>query len=118
QALSYLILGRPLQSQQDNNVVGSAAISIGLNQAAPLTRALGERLGVQDLQLDTEGSGNTQRIVASGYLTEKLSIRYGISLFEAANRLALRYDLTEELYLEAASGLASSLDIFYSRDYR
>lgn len=117
QALSYLILGRPLQSQQDNSVVGTAAISIGLNQAAPLTRALGKRVGVKDLQLDTEGSGDSQSIVATGYITDKLSIRYGISLFEAANRLALRYDLTEQLYLEAASGLASSLDIFYSRDY-
>lgn len=117
QALSYLLLGRPLKSEQDSNVVGSAALSIGLNQAAPLTRAIGERLGVEDLQLESEGTGESQRIVATGYLSEKLSVRYGVGLFNAVNRLALRYELTERLYLEAASGLASSLDIFYSRDF-
>lgn len=117
QALSYLVLGRPLQSEQDSNVVGTAALSMGLNQAAPVTRAIGERVGVEDLQLGAEGSGDEQRIVASGYITDKLSVRYGVSLFDTANELALRYDLSRQLYLEAASGLASSLDIFYSRDF-
>jgi translocation and assembly module TamB len=36
---------------------------------------------------------------------------------EPANNFALRYELSKRLYLEAASGLASSLDLFYRRDF-
>ena len=56
-------------------------------------------------------------MVATGYLSEKLSLRYGVGVFEPVNTFALRYELSRRLYLEAASGLASSLDLFYKRDY-
>ena len=56
-------------------------------------------------------------VVASGNITDKLSLRYGVGVFEPANTIALRYQLTKRLYLEAASGLASSLDLFFKRDF-
>ena len=65
----------------------------------------------------TEGSGATTSVVASGELSERLSLRYGVGVFAPANTIALRYELTKRLYLEAASGLASSLDLFYKRDF-
>ena len=117
QALSYLLLGRPLQSEGDSNVVGEVALSMGLSQTAPITRDIGERVGIRDLQLETEGYGQDASVVASGYITEKLSLRYGVGLFQPVNRIAVRYDLTQRVFLEAASGLANSLDIFYQRDY-
>ncbi|MOA41121.1 Translocation and assembly module TamB [compost metagenome] len=56
-------------------------------------------------------------MAASGYISDKLSLRYGVGVFEQGNVFALRYELSKKLYLEAASGLASSLDLFYKRDY-
>ena len=56
-------------------------------------------------------------MVASGSITDKLSVRYGVGVFEPANQLALRYELTRRLYLEAVSGFASSLDFFYRIDF-
>src|SRR3546814_10701065 len=41
--------------------------------------------------LDTQGSGVATSVVASGNLTEKLSLRYGVGVFEPANTIALRY---------------------------
>ena len=117
QALSYLVLGRPLQSEGDSNAMERAAIGLGLAQAAPVTREIGERVGIEDLQIETEGRGDDTSVVASGYLTDKLSVRYGMGLFQPVSRVALRYELSRRLYLEAASGLASSLDIFYQRDF-
>jgi translocation and assembly module TamB len=38
-------------------------------------------------------------------------------VFEPANTIALRYLLSKKVYLEAAGGVASSLDIFYKRDF-
>jgi translocation and assembly module TamB len=56
-------------------------------------------------------------VVASGKLTDRLTLRYGVGVFEPANTVALRYQLTKRIFLEAASGLASSLDVFYRRDF-
>ncbi|SFR50362.1 translocation and assembly module TamB [Marinobacter daqiaonensis] len=117
EALSYLILGRPLQSQGDQGSMSRVALSLGLRQASGLTRGVGEAFGIEDLTLEAEGSGEEAAVVASGQLTEDLSIRYGVGLFEPITTVALRYDLGRYFYLEAASGLASSLDIFYTRDF-
>lgn len=118
QALSYLVLGRPLgNTGEDNNMLAEAALGLGLAGSAGITGSLASSLGIDDFQLDTEGSGNSTSVVASGNLTEKLSLRYGVGVFEPANTIALRYKLSKKVYLEAASGLASSLDIFYKRDF-
>jgi translocation and assembly module TamB len=116
-ALSYLILGRAPQSQGDEGQMRNAAISLGLNQAAGITRGVGDELGIRELTLEAEGSGDQAAVVASGYLTDELSLRYGVGLFEPFTTVALRYDLGRYFYLEAASGLAASLDIFYTRDF-
>jgi translocation and assembly module TamB len=118
QALSYLVLGRPLgQNSGDNNMLAQAALAMGLAGSAPLTGGLAQGLGIKDFQLDTAGSGTSTSVVASGSLSERLSLRYGVGVFEPANTIALRYELSKRLYLEAASGLASSLDLFYRRDF-
>ncbi|TBV10075.1 translocation/assembly module TamB domain-containing protein [Phytopseudomonas dryadis] len=118
QALSYLVLGRPLSSgSEDNNMLAQAALALGLAGSSSVTGSVAETLGIQDFQLDTEGSGNTTSVVASGNLSERLTLRYGVGVFEPVNTVALRYALSRRLYLEAASGLASSLDLFYKRDF-
>ncbi|MEF9900494.1 MAG: translocation/assembly module TamB domain-containing protein [Pseudomonas sp.] len=118
QALSYLVMGRPLgTSGEDNNMLAEAALGLGLATSAGVTGSLASSLGIDDFQLDTEGSGNSTSVVASGNLTERLSLRYGVGVFEPVNTVALRYKLSKKVYLEAASGLASSLDIFYKRDF-
>lgn len=118
QALSYLVLGRPLGSTgEDNNMLAQAALGLGLAGSSDLTGSLAKSLGIDDFQLDTQGSGASTSVVASGNLTERLSLRYGVGVFEPANTIALRYLLSKKLYLEAASGIASSLDLFYKRDF-
>jgi translocation and assembly module TamB len=118
QALAYLILGRPLGADGgDSNLVGQAALALGMAGGAPLAKNLANTLGIEDFQLETEGSGVSTQVVAAGYITEKLSLRYGVGVFDQANQLAIRYDLTRRLYLEAVSGFASSLDFFYRIDF-
>ncbi len=118
QALSYLVLGRPLGTDSgENNMLAQAALGLGLAGSASITGNVAQRLGIQDFQLDTEGSGTETSVVASGRLTDRLTLRYGVGVFESANTVALRYQLTKRIFLEAASGLASSLDVFYRRNF-
>ncbi|PSF07017.1 translocation/assembly module TamB [Marinobacter halophilus] len=116
-ALSYVILGRPPQGRGDDGQMSQAALSLGLTQASKLTQGIGDELGIRNLTLEAEGSGDGAAVVASGYITDELSLRYGVGIFEPITTVALRYDLGRYFYLEAASGLASSLDIFYTRDF-
>ncbi|MCC6077430.1 translocation/assembly module TamB domain-containing protein [Pseudomonas sp. GCM10022188] len=117
QALSYLVLGRAPDTSGEQSMVSQAALALGLAGGAPVAGALAERLGIKDFLLDTEESGGDSSVVASGYLSDRLSLRYGVGMFETGNVVALRYELSKKLYLEAASGLASSLDIFYKKDF-
>lgn len=116
-ALSYVILGRAPRGQSDDGQMSRAAISLGLTQVNKVTGKIGEGFGIRELTLEAEGSGDEASVVASGYLTDDLSIRYGVGIFEPISTVALRYDLGRYFYLEAASGLAASLDIFYTRDF-
>lgn len=118
QALSYLVLGRPLSTNgEDNNMVAQAALALGLAGSSSTAGKLASGLGIKDFDLDTSGSGDKTAVVASGRITDKLSLRYGVGVFEPANTIALRYMLSKKVYLEAAGGVASSLDIFYKRDF-
>ncbi|EON94064.1 hypothetical protein MARLIPOL_00893 [Marinobacter lipolyticus SM19] len=116
-ALSYVILGRAPQSRGDEGQMSRAALSLGLTQASKVTQGLGDELGIRNLILEAEGTGDQASVVASGYITDELSLRYGVGIFEPITTVALRYDLGRYFYLEAASGLAASLDIFYTRDF-
>lgn len=118
QALSYLILGRPLTGTgEDDNLLAQAALGLGLMGSSGITTSLANHLGIKNFELDTEGSGNDTAVVASGKINERLSVRYGVGVFEPASTIALRYKLSQRVYVEVASGIASSLDIFYKRDF-
>lgn len=118
QALSYLVLGRPLNNTgEDSNMVAQAALALGLAGGSSTAGKLASDLGIRDFELDTSGTGDKTNVVASGKITDKLSLRYGVGVFEPASTIALRYMLSKKVYLEAAGGVASSLDIFYKRDF-
>ncbi|WPN96319.1 translocation/assembly module TamB domain-containing protein [Pseudomonas sp. MUP55] len=117
-ALSYLVLGRSRTNNgEDNNMLAEAALGLGLMGSAGVTTDIANKLGIQDFDLDTQGTGNNTAVVASGKINDKLSLRYGVGVFEPANTIALRYLLSKKVYLEVATGVASSLDIFYKRDF-
>ncbi|MBS3805107.1 MAG: translocation/assembly module TamB domain-containing protein, partial [Oleiphilaceae bacterium] len=118
EALSYLVLGRPLRGgQQEDGQLGQAALALGLAQTGGFTRGIGEEVGIKNLTLETEGAGDEAAVVASGDISEKLSVRYGVGVFEPVTKVALRYELGRYFFVEAASGLAASLDLFYTRDF-
>lgn len=100
QALSYLVMGRPLgQGGGDNSMLAQAALALGMASSATVVNSLAQGLGISDFQLDTQGTGLTTSVVASGNLSERLSLRYGMGVFEPANTIALRFELIRKLYL-------------------
>ncbi|MDQ8036952.1 MAG: translocation/assembly module TamB domain-containing protein [Pedobacter sp.] len=116
--LSYLVLGRPLDTSSGkegpNLSAAAAAIKLGATGGAGLTSQLGDTVGITDLAVDAEGTGDDTQVTVSGYLSPKLYLRYGVGIFTPVNTATIRYKINSKLYLEAVSSLDSAIDLFYN----
>ncbi len=74
---------------------------------------IGSAFGVQDLQLDTAGSGDDSQVTVSGYIAPDLQVKYGVGIFNSVGEFTVRYRLMTDLYVEAVSGLDSAVDLLY-----
>jgi len=119
--LSYIVLGRDLgdstTSSQENYLLASAALALSLRDGKAITEDLAESLGIQEISLDARSRDDTTELVVSGRVNDRLLLRYGRSVFDNSSTLYLRYDLTKQLYLEAAKGAAKAVDLFYTFEF-
>ncbi|MDX1677276.1 translocation/assembly module TamB domain-containing protein [Arsukibacterium sp.] len=118
-ALSYLLVGRDLDSESGStaNAVTTSLIGMSIASSGNLVGEIGEAFGVRDLTLDTAGSGDSSQVTVSGYLNRDLQIKYGIGIFEPIGEFTLRYRLMQNLYLEAVSGLDNAVDLLYHFEF-
>ncbi|MEZ8141438.1 translocation/assembly module TamB domain-containing protein [Enterovibrio sp. FF113] len=112
-ALSYLTRGQNLDAESDGNAMTSMLIGLGLSQSGKLVGKLGEAFGVQDLSLDTSGSGNDEKVEVSGYILPGLQVKYGVGIFTSLPEFTVRYRLLSDLYVEAVSGADNAVDLLY-----
>lgn len=120
--VSYLVLGRPLASRRadgsssNDAMIAAAAIKLGAKggEGFGLTSGIGGLLGVQDLSLDAEGSGDDTQVKVSGYLSPDLFLSYGVGVFTPVNTVTMRYQIRPRLYLEAVSSIENAIDLFYN----
>ena len=54
--------------------------------------------------------------VISGYIGDRVYLKYGIGVFEPINELTVRLYLLNRLWVEVVSGIEQSGDIYYSFD--
>lgn len=113
-ALSYLLRGRAPGDDGGDGALTSALIGLSLSQSGRAVGQLGQAFGVDDLSLDTSGSGEDSQVVVSGYVFDDLKVGYGVGIFSPIAELTLRYRLIQNLYLEAVSGAAQALDLIYT----
>ncbi|MFT7131761.1 MAG: autotransporter translocation and assembly factor TamB [Cyclobacteriaceae bacterium] len=114
-ALSYLLLGRPLRgsSGSDGSMLANAALSFGLKKAVPITAEIQSTLGLDELSVGGK-SVDSAAIVAGKRLSKNLYMEYNYGIFSRIGGLLLNYQLTEQLSLQAQSGTADSLDLIYT----
>ena len=95
----------------------SAALSLGIRGGQGIASDLGNIVGLEDVSLDAEGSGDDTSFTVSGYLSPRLYLRYGVGVFTPVSKVTLRYKINQSLYLEAVSSLENALDLFYTLKY-
>ncbi|MBY8299803.1 translocation/assembly module TamB [Vibrio fluvialis] len=116
-ALSYLLRGQDIDGETGGNAMTTTLIGLSLAKSGKVVGQIGEELGVQDLQLDTAGSGDDSQVTVSGYILPGLQVKYGVGIFNSVGEFTVRYRLMKDLYLEAVSGLDSAVDLLYRFEF-
>ncbi len=112
EAVSYLVLGRPLRaaSSADSGQLSAAAASLGGNL---LAGPLGERLGFDTFEVAESASLGGAAFTVGKFLSPSLYLSYGISLFGSGQVFTLRYLLSERVDVEAETGVENRAGINY-----
>lgn len=114
-ALSYLMIGRPLAqaTEAEGGDLSGAAIGLGLRQATRITEQIGQSIGLDQLSLTGDGGDNTT-LIAGKQINPQLYARYAYNVFSRLGTLLLHYKLSQHLALEASAGETQSIDVLYS----
>ncbi|PKG80783.1 hypothetical protein CXF85_21995 [Colwellia sp. 75C3] len=115
--LSYLARGRGLDSGGGSSTAAaSMLIGFGVTNSVGLFDRLEEIPFINNIAVDTEGEGDTTQAIISGYIGNRVYLKYGIGVYEPINELTVRLYLLNRLWLEIVSGIEQSSDIYYSFD--
>lgn len=115
-ALSYLILGQPLQqagSAEGRTLLGAVS-ALALTGGDMLARRIGSRFGFEEVAIQTGDTPEEAAFVVGRYLSPKLYVSYSVGLFEQINLLRLRYQLSRRWTVQTETGTYSGGDLFYT----
>lgn len=115
EALSYLIIGKPLTgaTQSQGQLMAQAALALGVQGSGMITQQLASTLGLDELQLRSGGTLEESSVVLGKYLTPDLYVSYALGLFDQAGTVTLNYRLTDHISLEGKSGENQSMDVIF-----
>lgn len=144
--LAYIVLGHPLgaNGEQTSLMAQAAGALLTSSQASVLQEQLKNRLGLSTLEIQggvggsaspmgykplqvsapgaipaTVQPGITETVLTVGkFLTPKLYISYGRSLFTGNNLFLLRYDIFKRWQIETQTGTESGADLFYKLEFK
>ncbi|WP_394243640.1 autotransporter assembly complex protein TamB [Vibrio astriarenae] len=116
-ALSYLLRGQDIDGESGGNAITTTLIGLSLARSGKVVGEIGEAFGVQDLQLDTAGTGDDSQVTVSGYILPGLQVKYGVGIFDSVGEFTVRYRIMKDLYIEVVSGLDSAVDVLYQFEF-
>ncbi len=144
--LAYIVLGHPLSNsgEQASLVSQAASALLTSGQAADLQDQIKATLGLSTLNIQGGASGTagamgykpmqvtapgtipemqqpgiTETVLTVGkYVTPKLYISFGRSLFSGSSLFLLRYDIFKQWQIETQTGSESGADLFYKLEFK
>lgn len=133
--LSYMVFGRSLQAGQNSDqttaLLRAAGGILGGKRSSGLQDQIQQRLGIDTLEVQEEtrsaftssrtlsdgGTINRSFVTIGKYLSPRLYIGYGRSVFADAYLLTARFSLLRNLEIESKTGLTSSVDLIYKVEF-
>lgn len=115
EAMAILLTGKPLgsSSSADASMLVNAIGGLGLERSGFITAEIADTFDLDEFRIQAEDDVTESSLYIGKYLTPRLFVRYVVGLFDQTNTVGLRYELTEELRLEAESGVTQSVDLIY-----
>ncbi|OUR83816.1 hypothetical protein A9Q75_04120 [Colwellia psychrerythraea] len=113
--LSYLVRGRGLDTGAENSsAAASLLVGFGVTNSAGLFDQIEKIPLINNIAVDTEGEGDQTQATVSGYLGNRVYLKYGIGVYEPINELTVRMFILNRFWLEIVSGIEQSTDLYYS----
>jgi translocation and assembly module TamB len=79
---------------------------------------LKSKMGIDRVDIESQSGDLSRSMVTIGkYLTPKLYISYGYSLFDSEQVLKVRYKISKSWEVEAHRGIAAGADLYYRIDF-
>jgi len=118
--MGYIVLGRPLSGDKGQMaaVMQAAGLLLSAGQSAVLQEQIGKRFGLDTFGMEPDRKDVTQSLVTIGkYLTPRLFLSYGRSLFSPTTYIRARYTFSERWELETWTGTESGVDVYYKINF-
>ena len=117
--LSWLVLGRAADagtSNAEQEVLGNAALALGLKGTSMLAERLGQGLGLDEISVGAAPGepANQAQLTIGKYLSPRLFVSYGVSLFQPGHSLRLNYEIGRGFELQTETGTDSGGDLIYT----
>jgi translocation and assembly module TamB len=99
EALSYLVAGKSVDTLrgEEGTMVHSAAALMGDR----LTRGLSGSFGVDEVGVEQSDALGGSAFTVGKYLSPRFFVSYGVGLFEPGQVVTLRYEISDQLSIEA-----------------
>jgi len=118
-SLSYLLLGRPIIeiNKREGSGLMAAATALGMVGSEILAKSIGNRLGIDEILIETSEDSQNSSLVIGSYLSPNLYLRYLTGIVERSNIVQLRYNLSKKVILQTETGSQTGADVFYSIEH-
>lgn len=115
EAMMMLLTGKPASdgNRADASMLLGAMGGLGSDSGGSVTAKITQLLRLDELELNSDKGFDQSQLFIGKYLTPKLLVRYVVGVFDQAFSFGVEYQLTQQLRLEAESGLTQSVDIVY-----
>jgi len=115
--LSYMVLGRSRGTTGKSDTALLARAASGLI-AGGKASAIQKQLGLDVIDVESKDGDISKSIVKIGkYLSPKLYISYGRSIYTGENLFGIRYSVSRRVDVESTTGSASSAAIYYKIEF-
>ncbi|SHO48803.1 translocation/assembly module TamB domain-containing protein [Desulfopila aestuarii] len=114
--LAYMVVGRAMSDvgQQDESLINSAAMALGMNKQMGALGQLTELIPVDEVYIEGD-TADEMSFVVGKHLTKELFIGYGHNFFLQEGEVRLRYNLGAGFSIETrSSGERTGADLLYS----
>ena len=115
--LSHLLVGHSLadSSEEENNILGAAAVALGVKGGSAIFQHVGDLFSVDDLHLEGTSEKEDISLVVGKRITKDLYFGYDINMFSQLGVFRVRYGLARGFSIETQTSTESTgTDILYT----